>query len=150
FHYGKQLVAVIGAGRIGRTIAHMLALEQGYYTRMCDADPVSAARVATELPLVSEAYPHPINDRAAVRDALQDAKIVIAATPASVNLQIASVAAELDIHYVDLAEDMQLMSQLRDMLQEQYPGVKSCFVPQCGLAPGYSSILATHAVKHLD
>ena len=64
--------------------------------------------------------------------------------PIICNLPIAKVAAEHNLHYFDLTEDVKTTEAVMKLSKT----AKTAFVPQCGLAPGFISIVANDLMKH--
>jgi saccharopine dehydrogenase-like NADP-dependent oxidoreductase len=139
-------VLVVGAGRVGRTIVHMLSAESEYSVAIADADPARAAVVASELDRV-EAVAVNVTDAANLTSALQGRDVVISAAPFSANPQIAACAAEARVNYFDLTEDVKVTQQVK-AIAERTPGV--AFVPQCGVAPGFISLAGVHIANQFD
>ena len=139
-------VLVIGAGRVGRTIVHMLEADEGYRVTIADADPARAGTVAGELEGVS-AFGGSVTTEDQLAAALGDQHVVISAAPFSANPQIAKCAAAGGVHYFDLTEDVEVTRQVK-AIAEKTPGV--AFVPQCGVAPGFISLAGVHIVEQFD
>lgn len=139
-------VLVVGAGRVGRTIVHMLNAEADYQVAIADADPARAAVVAAELERV-EPVSTAVTDAANLTAALAGRDVVISAAPFSANPQIATCAAKAGVNYFDLTEDVKVTQQVKE-IAERTPGV--AFVPQCGVAPGFISLAGVHIAKQFD
>jgi saccharopine dehydrogenase-like NADP-dependent oxidoreductase len=69
---------------------------------------------------------------------------IISSLPYYCNLPIANVAAKHNISYFDLTEDVKTTEAVLAISKK----AKSAFVPQCGLAPGFISIVANHLMKN--
>jgi saccharopine dehydrogenase-like NADP-dependent oxidoreductase len=139
-------VALFGAGKIGETIAALLASSGRYRVKVCDYTLESSTRVASSYPSVCEPHVLSLNDHASVQQLLKGCDVVISALPFFCNKQVAQAAAEAGIHYVDLTEDVDTSQFIAGLAQSS----KSCFIPQCGLAPGFISIAAAHLIKFFD
>ena len=59
---------------------------------------------------------------------------------------IAPAAKRAGAHYFDLTEDVESTRIVRELAE----GAESAFVPQCGLAPGFISIVAHNLTQHFD
>jgi saccharopine dehydrogenase-like NADP-dependent oxidoreductase len=59
---------------------------------------------------------------------------------------VAELALEHHVHYFDLTEDVEVTNQIR-VLSE---GASHAFMPQCGLAPGFISIVAHDLMTHFE
>jgi saccharopine dehydrogenase-like NADP-dependent oxidoreductase len=121
----KHRVAIIGKGNIGWAIKELLKndydIKQGDITDGFDARDVEQVRVF-----------------------LKNVDAVISAGPFAINKNIGAVAAELNIGYFDLTEDVETTEFIR--------GIKSnnVMMPQCGLAPGAINICAASLMKEFD
>jgi hypothetical protein len=71
---------------------------------------------------------------------------VISALPFFCNKSVAEAAADLGIHYADLTEDVEVSKFIERLATNS----KVCFMPQCGLAPGFISIAAAHLASLFD
>lgn len=138
-------VVVVGAGRVGRTIAHMLSAAGGYSVRMADVRPDAAADVAAELPS-AQAFAEPVTDAEALRRALDGMQAVISAAPFAANPTIATVAAAAGVHYLDLTEDVAVTRAVTDIAQ----GAACAFIPQCGVAPGFVTLAGVFIAEQFD
>ena len=121
----KHRVAIIGKGNIGWAIKELLKndydIKQGDIVDGFDARDIEQVRVF-----------------------LKDVDAVISAGPFAINKNIGAVAAELNIGYFDLTEDVETTEFIR--------GIKSnnVMMPQCGLAPGAINICAASLMKEFD
>jgi len=139
-------VLVVGAGRVGRTIVHMLVAEAGYQVRLCDALPEAAAKVAVEVESAT-AFDGNASKKAELLRAMDGMDAVISAAPFVANPQIAECAAEAGVNYFDLTEDVQVTRFVKE-LADSVDGV--AFVPQCGVAPGFISLAGVHIIEQFD
>ncbi|MCB9901402.1 MAG: saccharopine dehydrogenase NADP-binding domain-containing protein [Planctomycetes bacterium] len=139
-------VLLVGAGRVGRTVVHMLGAEEGYRVRVADRDPARAAAVAAEAGR-AEAFAEPVDQPAALRRALEGMKAVISAAPFTENRRIAEAAADAGVHYLDLTEDVSVTRFVKELAAS---GRGAAFVPQCGVAPGFITLVGMHLVEQLD
>lgn len=126
-------VTVLGAGKIGRTIAGMLQ-DTGDYAvtvvdRYRDALDALPAGVSTRVADPSE--------RQACIDALAGAAAVINALPFHAAVPVATVAAEMGVHYFDLTEDVAATRAIRALAAD----ARAVLMPQCGLAPGFIGVV---------
>jgi saccharopine dehydrogenase-like NADP-dependent oxidoreductase len=139
-------VLVIGAGKIGSLITFLFAHSKLYTVHLADIHPENPAyNKLKDLPhfkyLQLDA-----NDTQQVSDFISKYKIeaVISSLPFYCNIPIAKVAAHHHIHYFDLTEDVQTTNAVEALSKN----AKSAFVPQCGLAPGFISIVANTLMKN--
>ena len=138
-------VLVVGAGRVGRTIAHMLSAEAEYSVRVADLDPAAAARIQAEGGC-AEAFPQQTDSPAALAAAMAGMDAVVSAAPFHANPQIAAAAKQAGIHYLDLTEDVAVTRQVKDLAD----GAETAFLPQCGVAPGFITLAGTHIIEQFD
>jgi len=64
--------------------------------------------------------------------------IVLSATPYSLTSTVAEGAKRARAHYLDLTEDVETTRLIKKLAH----GAETAFIPQCGLAPGFISIVA--------
>ncbi len=138
-------ILVVGAGRVGRTITHMLSAEAGYKVRITDANPAAANAVADELASV-EAWAGDASDPAQLQQAMNGMQAVISAAPFTANPMIAETAAQEGLHYLDLTEDVQVTKFVKELAEDS----SVAFVPQCGVAPGFVALAGVHIIKQFD
>ena len=137
-------VVIVGAGKIGSTIARLLAATPDYHVTVVDRSKKRLAEIATG-PSLSAAELD-IADQAALASQLQGKFAVLSAAPFQLTVTIADAAAKAGVHYLDLTEDVE--STRRVKLIASTAG--SAFIPQCGLAPGFISIVASELVHKFN
>jgi len=138
-------VLVVGAGRVGRTIAHMLGAEEGYHVRVADTRPEMAAAVAEEVER-SEALPASVGEKKGLARALDGCAAVVSAAPFAANPRIAEAAAEAGVAYLDLTEDVQVTKFVKELAED----ADTVFIPQCGVAPGFITLAGMHIIRQFD
>jgi len=129
-------IVVVGAGKIGRIVARMLAETGDYAVTLADRDETALARAVQGTGIA--AAPVDIGDAAALADLLAGRFAVISAAPFHLTLAVAEAAAVARVHYLDLTEDVATTRRVRQLAD----GASTAFIPQCGLAPGFVSIVA--------
>ena len=148
-------ILVIGGGKIGSVVAELLAdtPEAGGY-RVTVADR-SAALLAGIERAARQASHHPprlstllldVADPAQLADALRGRFAVLSAAPYHLTLRVAQAAREAGVHYLDLTEDVASTRAIRALAD----GARTAFIPQCGLAPGFVSIIAADLARRFD
>jgi saccharopine dehydrogenase-like NADP-dependent oxidoreductase len=137
-------VVVIGAGHIGSTIAALLSEGGDYRVTVADR---SAAQLAAlgDLPRVDHAVLD-VADGAALRALLAGKFAVLSAAPYHLTYPVAEAARDTGAHYLDLTEDVATTRKVKALAA----GASSAFIPQCGLAPGFISIVAADLASHFD
>ena len=138
-------IALIGAGKIGRMAAHLLATCGDYRVRVADSHAPSVEPIARTYPAVTG---HVIDfaDAAALDRILAGTAAVISCAPFRCNRLIAERAKIHGSHYLDLTEDVAVTKATLELAK----GARTAFIPQCGLAPGFITIVATHLVHGMD
>ncbi|MBL8691334.1 MAG: saccharopine dehydrogenase NADP-binding domain-containing protein [Rhodospirillaceae bacterium] len=136
-------VALIGAGKIGTAIADMLSATGDYAVTLYDRDEASLAR-AIRPSLRGQSLT--VETATALTTALRGNDIVVNAGPYHLAPRIAAAAKEIGAHYFDLTEDVESTRAVRRLAE----GAATAFVPQCGLAPGFVSIVANHLADRFD
>lgn len=137
-------IVVVGAGNIGGTIANMLAETGDFEVLVCDRDPSRLKGIAGHPNVATQAID--IGDAAALEALLKGRFAVLSAAPFHLTTRIAEAASAAGIHYLDLTEDVASTRRVKELAK----GAKSAFIPQCGLAPGYISILANDLARRFD
>lgn len=141
--YMKEIV-VIGAGKIGGAIALMLADTGDYKVVVADRSPDQLSKVDRH-PAISTAAVD-IADRVGLVAVLTGKFAVLSAAPFHLTGFVAEAALEAGVHYLDLTEDVATTKKVEELAQ----GARTAFIPQCGLAPGFISIVANDLAKRFD
>ncbi len=139
-------VLIIGAGKIGSLIAYLLAHSNQYTVYLADIhDTNPHEKKLGSLKNLTYAKLD-ASDTHAIADFAKKHNIqaVISSLPYYCNVPIAKVAAENNLHYFDLTEDVQTTNAVQTLAKN----AKTAFVPQCGLAPGFISIVANDLMRH--
>ncbi|MAF48484.1 MAG: saccharopine dehydrogenase C-terminal domain-containing protein [Rhodospirillales bacterium] len=136
-------ILVLGSGKIGVGIAQSLIDSGDFQVALGDGDADSLAERAPE---GAEKLVVDATDGAALKEALQGRWAVINALPYFLNARVASAARQESVHYFDLSEDVSATREVRAIAE----GAGTLFAPQCGLAPGFISIVAHHLVHGFD
>jgi saccharopine dehydrogenase-like NADP-dependent oxidoreductase len=139
----KQVV-IIGAGKIGATIAHLLATSGDYAVTVADRSQEQLDRLPAHAALSVRVVD--IADAAQMDALLAPAFAVLSAAPFHLTVEIASSAARCGIHYLDLTEDVESTRQVKALSA----AASSAFIPQCGLAPGFISIVAQDLASRFE
>lgn len=139
-------VLLLGAGKIGQAIAKLLAETGDYRVRVGDVDPLALRRLQqmadVETMLLDVARPDEL------AQALRSCWSVISALYFRFNPVVAEAALDAGASYFDLTEDIATAQQVRQLAGRARPG--QVFMPQCGLAPGFISVLAYHLACAFD
>jgi saccharopine dehydrogenase-like NADP-dependent oxidoreductase len=87
-----------------------------------------------------------VEDRGVLDRMMDGQDAVVSALPFYLNVKVADAAREAGIHYFDLTEDVATTRAIKKLAR----GAKSAFMPQCGLAPGFISIVANHLAGRFE
>ena len=137
-------VAVVGAGQIGDLVATLLATSGDYDVTLFDANESQLARVRDHSRLAKSCLD--VADRADLHAAAEQHDVVVNSAPYHLTESIARAAATGGAHYIDLTEDVVGTRAVETLAGN----AESTFVPQCGLAPGFVSILAADLASDFD
>jgi len=136
-------IALLGAGHIGQTIAHLLGACGDYRVTVLDKSPSALSRLAG--PGVTTQVVESDNS-AALLAALSGHDTVVNALPYHLATTAAALAKEAGCHYFDLTEDVAATREIKRLAE----GARTAFMPQCGLAPGFIGIVAHHLSRGFD
>lgn len=139
-------VAIMGAGRIGASIARLLDDSGDYEILLTDQNRHTLESV--NLTDRVEKRLLKIGDPKSLSRVFQGCEAVVSACGYDVNPIIAEAAAEAGISYFDLTEDNATSQVIKQIAECATPG--QVFVPQCGLAPGFIGILGFHMSQQFD
>ena len=137
-------VAIVGAGKIGHMIADLLIHSGDYQVAVIDKSVDQLERLKVASPV--ECLAIDVNDPEAVAKALRGRFAVLSAAPFQVTGKIAEAAAMAGVHYLDLTEDVANTRRVRALAAT----AKTAFIPQCGLAPGFITIVGYDLAKKFD
>lgn len=140
----KTRVLVAGAGTIGQSIGAMLTASGAYDVTIADHDDTALER--TTPAHAAKTLRLDLADTAALKQALDGQFAVLSALPFYLTTGLAEAAAEAGVHYLDLTEDVASTKAVRVLAET----ADSAFIPQCGLAPGFVSIVAFDLATHFD
>jgi len=135
---------VIGAGKIGATVAEMLASTGEYQITLVDRSPEVLDRLdRKERIRITIAD---VEDSSKLVDVLNGQFGVVNAAPFHLTTIIAEAARAARTHYLDLTEDVASVRRVRELVAD----ASTAFIPQCGLAPGFVSIVAFDMAKRFE
>jgi saccharopine dehydrogenase-like NADP-dependent oxidoreductase len=132
---------ILGAGKVGSLIACLLSASNEYEIDLASRSPAAATDLIRDLQL-GNVTSHQVDagdddDLARLMDSKRfDA--VISALPYHRNILVARLAAARAINYFDLTEDIAVTRHIKVIAE----GAETVLMPQCGLAPGFISIIA--------
>ena len=124
---------VLGAGKIGATVADMVAEYLGRPVLLADRTQPAGAPVDRLVErIVLDAA-----DESALARALAGCSAVVNALPFDFAARVAAVARAQGVHYFDLTEDVAASAAIQSLAE----GARSVLMPHCGLAPGVIGML---------
>ncbi len=144
---GVKKVFVFGAGKIGALIACLLAEKNDYEVTLADGDENTLLcwrKMHSNLHTLHLNARHSDRLRQFLVEDSFDA--LISALPFYCNRSIAEIAVEMQLPYFDLSEDIETARYI----QKLSSGQQTPFVPLCGLAPGFISIVANDLMGHFE
>ncbi|GJL57019.1 MAG: L-lysine dehydrogenase [Nitrospirales bacterium] len=142
-------VLVLGGGKIGSLISVLFSETGEYEVYLGDVDKDTVQRLAQEVE-----NPH---FHAHVIDVMGEHTLdaflsttpidgIVSSLPYYCNPVVGQVARAHGLHYFDLTEDVAVTEKIRTVSQD----AQQAFVPQCGLAPGFISIVANDLMTHFE
>jgi saccharopine dehydrogenase-like NADP-dependent oxidoreductase len=135
---------VIGAGKIGATVAGLLAATGDYRVTLADRESAVFDRIDRADNVRTTVAD--INESSKLVDLLNGQFAVINAAPFQLTTRIAQAARAAGTHYLDLTEDVASTRRVMELAAD----ANTAFIPQCGLAPGFISIVAFDLAKKFD
>jgi saccharopine dehydrogenase-like NADP-dependent oxidoreductase len=140
----KKSVVVFGAGKVGRLVALFLARTDEYLVTLVDFNPTYLEKVKNAQQSENISY-HTANflNTDEIKAIMQNKQYALSCAPFYCNIKIAEVAHELCVHYLDLTEDVKTTARIKEISKHSF----SAFIPQCGLAPGFITIVTNHIVN---
>ncbi len=119
-------VALVGGGKIGEMICDFLLACGDYSITLIDSSPKQLDKHCMN-----------VNHAEQCADILNGHFALLSACPYHLTLPLARLAIQARAHYLDLTEDVASTRAVRDL-------------PQCGLAPGFISIVANDIAGRFD
>lgn len=142
-------VLVLGAGKIGSMAACLMAGSGEYSVHLADLTPQIPQRLADDLAL-PQLTPCALDvrqpERVARYLAAHPFDAIVSSLPYYCNVTVGELARAHRLHYFDLTEDIEVTDRIRAISV----GTDRAFVPQCGLAPGFISIVANDLMTRFE
>jgi saccharopine dehydrogenase-like NADP-dependent oxidoreductase len=136
-------VMLMGAGRIGGAIVALLRQAGDYRITVVEQD---RERLEPFRRMGLRTHVSTLADEAEVARLLSGHDAVISAGPYHLTPLIAGAARRAGVHYFDLTEDVAGTRAVKALAAD----APTAFVPQCGLAPGFVSIVAHDLARGFD
>ncbi len=137
-------VVVVGAGKIGSMIAELLVRSGDYAVTVVDRSARQLDRLETAVTITKIVAD--ITQGDALRNILAGQFAVLSAAPYHATRLIAEAAKSAGAHYLDLTEDVASTRAVKQLAA----GARTAFIPQCGLAPGFITIVASDLAARFD
>jgi len=137
-------IVIVGAGKIGSMIAEFLGGSGDYAVTVVDRSQHQLDRLETSAAIGKIAAD--ITQHDTLRKILAGKFAVLSAAPYHATRLIAEAAKAAGAHYLDLTEDVASTRAVKQLAA----GARTAFIPQCGLAPGFITIVASDLCKHFD
>ena len=142
-------VLVLGAGKIGSLVAGLLSANGQYHVHLADLTLDAPKRLVDDLSL-STVTPCALDvrrsDSVAGYIGSHRFDAVISSLPYFCNPTVAELARAHQLHYFDLTEDVAVTGRVKAISE----GADRAFIPQCGLAPGFISIVTNDLIGHFE
>jgi len=139
----KSRLFLLGAGKIGRMITELLTASDDYEVTVGDHDEAALQKLARGGVHTMKVD---INDPAGFRQAIVGNDMVISAGPYTMTPIVAAAAKDVAAHYFDMTEDVASTRAVKALAAN----AGTVFMPQCGLAPGFISIVGYDLAKKFD
>jgi saccharopine dehydrogenase-like NADP-dependent oxidoreductase len=140
-------VLLLGAGKIGRAIACLLIDSGDYAVTVGDVSPDALDLIAHRVKGV-EVRQVDVGSSSELAKTFGEFDSVVSALSYFLNPAVADAALAAGVNYFDLTEDVATTRRVREIAANAADG--QIFMPQCGLAPGFISIVAQHLTKQFD
>ncbi len=137
-------LVILGAGKIGRMVCHLMATCGDYAVRIGDVAQGAVDQLTRKYPQVRGQVVD-FGNAQSLDVLLAGAWAVVSCAPFHCNPLIAQRAKAHGVHYFDLTEDVEVTHQVKALAENS----KTLFAPQCGLAPGFITIVANHLMRSM-
>jgi saccharopine dehydrogenase-like NADP-dependent oxidoreductase len=145
-NFGGEMkdVVIVGAGKIGSMIAELLSGSGDYSVTVVDRSQRQLDRLATTAPVTR--ITADITQGDTLCKVLTGRFAVLSAAPYHATHLVAKAAKASGAHYLDLTEDVASTRVVKQLAV----GARTAFIPQCGLAPGFITIVASDLASRFD
>ena len=137
-------ILLLGGGKIGEMIAALLATSGDYAVTVADNSKANLAKFSGQKNVETLSLDFSSNGN--VTKAMAGKFAAVSAAPYQLNGSLATAAKEAGVHYLDLTEDVKSTKLVKKLAED----AKTAFIPQCGLAPGFISIVAYGLAGRFD
>lgn len=142
----KHTILVMGAGKIGTTVAGLLSNTNEYKVYLGDLKaPLNIPNIKNNpIEFVQTNIQSPEKIKEFINQ--NNVAAVISCLPFHLTLEVAKIAHECGIHYFDPTEDVAITESVTQLAKNS----TGIFAPQCGLAPGFISIAANSLMEGMN
>lgn len=139
-------VIILGSGNIGFTVALLLNQSGDYDVTVVARDKkrLNYLKSQTKVKIIQ----CDLEQKKDFVDLIKPYDSVISALPFYLNIKVAKSALKAGINYFDFTEDVKTTNSIKKIAKKAK--ASQVFIPQCGLAPGFISILAYSLVKQFE
>jgi saccharopine dehydrogenase-like NADP-dependent oxidoreductase len=137
-------IVIVGAGKIGSMIAELLVGSGDYAVTVVDRSQQQLDRLETAVAIAKVAAD--ITQDGTLQKILTGKFAVLSAAPYHATRIIAEAAKAAGAHYLDLTEDVASTRAVKHLAAD----ARTAFIPQCGLAPGFITIVASDLASRFD
>ena len=138
-----EKLLLLGAGKIGAAIVDLLGDSGDYRITVDDRDAAMLDHIKRDDVSCDTAD---ISDSEVLHTLMDGQNTVVSALPYNLNVSVAEAARARELNYFDMTEDVESAHVIRSLAN----GAAGSFVPQCGLAPGFISVVAYDLAKRFD
>ena len=135
-------VMLVGGGKIGVAITEFLSSTGDYKVTVVDRDAGNLERLPRKNVEVRKLD---ITAPGLSRE-MEGQDVILSAMPFNLTAAVADAAKKANAHYLDLTEDVESTRKIKQLAK----GADTAFIPQCGLAPGFISIVAYDVCKKFE
>lgn len=139
-------IMILGAGKIGGSIAKLLIRSGDYKVTVADLNKDALQQLASIEGLETKQID--VTEVDLLAEALHGFDAVVSACSYCFSVFIAKAALKSGVSYFDLTEDVEATESIRKLASQHAKG--QIFMPQCGLAPGFIGILAYDLYRNFD
>jgi saccharopine dehydrogenase-like NADP-dependent oxidoreductase len=142
----KHKILIMGAGKIGATVAGLLARTGDYISFIGDLNPPHTLPQIYSNPI--QFIKMDITKAEKIKEFIKLNHIegIVSCLPFNLTIEVAKIASECGINYFDPTEDIATTNAVNQLAS----GSRGTFAPQCGLAPGFISIAANSLMNGFE
>lgn len=143
----KHKILVLGAGKIGSSIAKLLQYSDNYEVTICD-NVQKSLDALSNIPNLKRQLLNITKESSKLDKLVTENDSVISALSFTLNPLVAESCLRGGASYFDLTEDVATTKAIKEIALSAKPG--QIFMPQCGLAPGFVGIVGNDLARRLD